>query len=66
MPAPLFPEKSPNMLRNLFKQISLPFSPGIVKLLLLCCPCESCCLFEDGDPDITQPLGRLTVESVDF
>ena len=32
-----FPEKFPNMLRNQYAQICLPFAPALCKLLFSCC-----------------------------
>lgn len=63
LPAPVFLEKSPNMLQDQYKQIFLPFAPDV---MLLCCLSVGCCLFKGKDPAITGPPGLPRAESADF
>ena len=67
LPATLFFEKSPKILRNQYEMICLLFAPRIVQTAIFMLPLHTgCCLFKEGDPAITYPPRSFSAESADL
>ena len=64
LPAPLFSQKSPNMLRSQYKQICLLFDSIVAIFMLLLC--VGCYLCKGSDPAITCPPHSPSAELARF